>query len=347
MHSNLKLNTHVSPLSASTSIQHKEKIYERLEKEQDTADFIKTLLKLKQKKINNLTINSNDTPNSLTPHNVNNLSVSHRKAIYINCPLAKTFSHDKLKAPKSYTNSAHKRGSSHKVTPILNNNVINTNSTNHIMLSKQNIVSRNTNTLNTMDYYRNSLSNVSQGKVKVKVLNQFKQGKVNKVNINNKDTNKQVSLINVNQCPNNNGKRVHKKDKFILKPKRPQSSFKQNSQTITVTTSNKHSLNNHCNDIRYANTAENTKMINRKGINVPVTVINLFSGDDGSNNEDKCDTAVITKESAHARNLSERIGIESDFKRGDIIKANEHSHNHIHDKKTKVFFFKKSSTKKK
>ena len=114
MHSNLKLNTHVSPLSASTSIQHKEKIYERLEKEQDTADFIKTLLKLKQKKINNLTINSNDTPNSLTPHNANNLSVSHRKAIYINCPLAKTFSHDKLKAPKSYTNSAHKRGSSHK-----------------------------------------------------------------------------------------------------------------------------------------------------------------------------------------------------------------------------------------
>ena len=39
-----------------------------------------------------------------TPHNVNNLSVSHRKAIYVNCPLAKTFSHDKLKAPKSQFN---------------------------------------------------------------------------------------------------------------------------------------------------------------------------------------------------------------------------------------------------
>ena len=59
------------------------------------------------------------------------------------------------------------------------------------MLSKQNIVSRNINTytLNTMDYYRNSLSNVSQGKVKV--LNQFKQSKVNKPKMN-KDTSKQI-----------------------------------------------------------------------------------------------------------------------------------------------------------
>ena len=343
MYNSLKLNAHVSPLSASTSIKHKEKIYERLEKEQDTADFIKTLLKLKQKKINNLTINSNDTPNSLTPHNINNLSVSHRKAIYVNCPLAKTFSHDKLKAPKSYTNSAHKRGSSHKVTPILNNNIINTINANHIMLSKQNIVSRNTNTLNTMDYYRNSLSNVSQGKVKV--LNQFKQSKVNKP-IVNKETNKQMSLLNVNKC----SKHVcNKKDKFILKPKRPQSSFKQNSQMTTITTtSNKHSLNNNnsnSNDvnIRYANTAENTKMINRKGINVPVTVINLFSGDDCANNEDKCDMGIINKENVHARNLSERIGIENDFKKVDMNNNN----NNIHEKKTKVFFFKKSSNKKK
>ena len=59
------------------------------------------------------------------------------------------------------------------------------------MLSKQNIVSRNINTytLNTMDYYRNSLSNVSQGKVKV--LNQFKQSKLNKPKMN-KDTSKQI-----------------------------------------------------------------------------------------------------------------------------------------------------------
>ena len=59
------------------------------------------------------------------------------------------------------------------------------------MLSKQNIVSRNINTytLNTMDYYRNSLSNVSQGKVKV--LNQFNQSKVNKPKMN-KDTSKQI-----------------------------------------------------------------------------------------------------------------------------------------------------------
>ena len=343
MHNSLKLNTHVSPLSASTSIQHKEKIYERLEKEQDTADFIKTLLKLKQKKINNLTINSNDTPNSLTPHNVNNLSVSHRKAIYVNCPLAKTFSHDKLKAPKSYTNSAHKRGSSHKVTPLLNNNIINTHNNNHIMLSKQNIVSRNTNTLNTMDYYRNSLSNVSQGKVKA--LNQFKQSKVNKPKMN-KDTNKQMSLLNVNKCSKYVGN--NKKDnKFILKPKRPQSSFKQNSQMITITTtSNKHSLNsNNSNsgEVRYANTAENTKIVNRKGINVPVTVINLFSGDDGNNNnnEDKCDMGNV-----HVRNLSERIGIENDFKKIDM-NSNNLNNNMPHEKKTKVFFFKKSTNKKK
>ena len=91
MHNSIKLNTHISSLSVSISIQHKEKIYERLEKEQDTADFIKTLLKLKQKKINNLTINSNDTSNLLTPHNINNLSISHRKAIYVNCSLVKRF----------------------------------------------------------------------------------------------------------------------------------------------------------------------------------------------------------------------------------------------------------------
>jgi hypothetical protein len=338
MHNSLKLNSHISPLSTSTSIQHKEKIYERLEKEQDTADFIKTLLKLKQKKINNLTINSNDTPNSLTPHNVNNLSVSHRKAIYVNCPLTKTFSHDKLKAPKSFTNSAHKRGSSHKVTPILNNNIINTNNNNHILLSKQNIVSRNTNTLNTMDYYRNSLSNVSQGKVKV--LNQFKQSKVNKPKIN-KDTSKQMSLLNVKNCSKYVGNT--KDNKFVLKPKQPESSFKQNSQMTTITTtSNKHSLNNNnSSEVRYANTAENTKIVNRKGINVPVTVINLFSGDDGANNNaDKCDMGNV-----HARNLSERIGIENDFKNVDM--NNNNNNNIPHEKKIKVFFFKKSTNKKK
>ena len=44
--------------------------------------------------------------------------------------------------------------------------------------------------------------------------------------------------------------------------------------------------------------------IDKKGINVPVTVINLFSGDDGANNNvDKCDMGNV-----HARNLSERIG---------------------------------------
>jgi hypothetical protein len=82
-------------------------------------------------------------------------------------------------------------------------------------------------------------------------------------------------------------------------------------------------------------------MVNRKGINVPVTVINLFSGDDGSNNEDKCDMGSI-----HARNLSERIGIENDFKKVDM-NNNNNNNNMPHEKKTKVFFFKKSTNKKK
>jgi hypothetical protein len=174
------------------------------------------------------------------------------------------------------------------------------------------------------------------------VLNQFKQSKVNKPKVN-KDTNKQMSLLNVNKCSKYVGNK--KDNKFILKPKRPQSSFKQNSQMITIaTTSNKHSLNsNNSNsgEVRYANTAENTKIVNRKGINVPVTVINLFSGDDGANNNaDKCDMGNV-----HARNLSERIGIENDFKNVDM--NNNNNNNIPHEKKIKVFFFKKSTNKKK
>lgn len=280
-----------------TSQHHKDKLYERFEKEQDSVNFIKTLLKLKQKTPSTLTTSSNINSNTIQTYNI-----------------IKTLSNDKPQSQLNNNNNIlHKRRSSHRVDQGIsfkNNIKLNTVCDDgHLKIKKQNIVSRNNNNNNfNSECNKNSLSNVSQRKIKG-VVNKFKPGNVNK----DKECFKKISLLNVKKCINNNNNRC------VLKPKKNDSSVKKKNKVIVV---NRNSNNNNSNSISnnkngcYSNTVGKNKLLLNKQQrkHIPITVINLFGNEDNLFNAISVNkTELITTTTNHTRNLSERIQIENDF----------------------------------
>ena len=284
MHNSLYHNNY------STSQQHKDKLYERFEKEQDSVNFIKTLLKLKHK-----------TPSTLTT----SLNTIQPYAI------TKTLSNEHSSKPQLQTitnnnNILHKRRSSHRVEQgiVFKHN---------IKINQQNILSRNNNnTNNNNESSKDSLSNVSQRKIKAIMVNKFKQSNVNK----DKECYKKISLLNVKKYNSNNSSN----NKCVLKPKKNDNSIKKNNKVIVVNRNSNSNNNNKNNYSSINNTVTKNKLLLSKQQQqrkpIPITVINLFGNDENNNNNNTSYTTSTTKSdfistNNHIRNLSERIQIET------------------------------------
>ena len=285
----------------ATSQHHKDKLYERFEKEQDSVNFIKTLLKLKHKTPSTLATSSNTIQPYSTPKPLSNDN---------NKPQT-------LQAITTNDNILHKRRSSHRVEQgmLFKSNIkLNTvYDSHHLKLKQQSMLSRNNN--NNVESNKESLSNVSQGKIKGAV-NKFKQSIANK----DKECYKKISLLNVKKFSNNNNSN---NNKCVLKTKKNDNSIKKinNNNKVIVVNRISNSTNKKC---YCSNTVTKNKLLlskqqqQQQRKHIPITVINLFGNEDNNNNNNKSYTTSTTKTELtsttnHIRNLSDRIQIEKDF----------------------------------
>ena len=286
-----------------TSQQHRDKLYERFEKEQDSVNFIKTLLKLKQKTPSTLTTSSNTIQPYTTVKTIPN-------------------DHNKLQSLTITTtnnnNLLHKRRSSHRVEQgmLFKHN---------IKINQQNILSRNTNNNNNnnIESNKDSLTNVSQGKIKAIKVNKVKQNSnVNK----DKECIKKSSLLNVKKYNNgNNNNNNNSSNKYVFKPKKNDNSIKKNNKVIVVNRISNNNINNNKNTSLSNNKATKNKLqlstqLQHKRKSIPTTVINLFINDDNNaNNTNNTSSTTSTTKTTftsptnHIRNLSDRIQTEHDF----------------------------------
>ena len=306
MHNSLYNNNY------QTSQQHRDKLYERFEKEQDSVNFIKTLLKLKQKTPSTLTTSSN----TIQPYTtVKTLPNEHNK-----------LQSQTITTTTNNNNILHQRRSSHRVEQgmLFKHN---------IKINQQNILSRNTNNNNNnnnIECNKDSLTNVSQGKIKAIKVNKVKQNSnVNK----DKKCIKKSSILNVKKYNNvnnnvnniNNNNNGNNHNKYVFKPKK-NDNLTKNNKVIVVNRINNNNNNNKNNSLTNKKTTitKNKLLLStqhqHKRKSIPTTVINLFINDDNNintNNNTSCTTSTtkttFTSPTNHIRNLSDRIHTEHDF----------------------------------
>ena len=296
----------------SFNISHKSHIYEIFEKEQDNVNFIKTLLKLKQKtkkKTNyNIQIALYEKEYGSEPisNKGNDNDNFKNQAIYHNIPIAQTFSQKKknVKKPKSSSLDLHNRFLFDKSR---NYNLISHNSNN----SPKNYNLQYNNEKNSKNEKKYSLKPKHPRSSKVSSINLTpnSNGKANHIIIDTIKASSPVKIIDIKKIPIS-----ERKNKFNSQPKNVKS-YQINIQT------KKH-------------------FKSKRESSVPITIINLFDDNLETKKIDKKNKKnekilQTLKNSQSQKNSNKSSLIINEKKRANSI-ANKKEIKYTFTKRTKI-----------